>query len=214
MAKFNLNKIDISSINNGYRYENGQGINADTINAPIEASAYAQGVAEKALSVSDEARQIALGLENTGGTLPPITAYPIGSVYYAFNDNYDPNALFGGTWERSFVPEVYHIIGSVVKNVTDKSSPLLLFTHDEIYEMFKSKYRADIANQFHSGECFVSVVNGDIVAQPNAISVIGWGTDGLYIDVSRNGLGETRVNFLLAINAINFDGEAKWVRKE
>lgn len=214
MEKFNPNKINIYSINNGYRYENRQGISAEAINAPIEASAYAQGVAEKALSVSDEAKQIALGLEQTGGTLPPITAYPIGSVFRSANDNYDPNALFGGTWERSLNYGAYHVIGSVVKNVTNTSAPFLLFTHDEIREMFNSKYGADIANQFSLENCFASAVNGDIVAQPNAISVIGWGTDGLYIDVSKSTTGGARVNYIFAINATNFDGEAKWVRIE
>lgn len=43
--KFNPQNFNINSINGGNRYKNGDGINADTINSAIEASAYAQALA-------------------------------------------------------------------------------------------------------------------------------------------------------------------------
>lgn len=46
MANFTPQKIDLSQINNGQKYENGDGINSQAINAPIEASAYAQELSE------------------------------------------------------------------------------------------------------------------------------------------------------------------------
>lgn len=40
MADFTPQKLDISKINNGQKFENGDGITADTLNLPIEAVAY------------------------------------------------------------------------------------------------------------------------------------------------------------------------------
>lgn len=42
MASFTPKEIDLSQINGGQRYENGDGVTPETFNAPIEASAYAQ----------------------------------------------------------------------------------------------------------------------------------------------------------------------------
>lgn len=42
MAKFNPQQIDLSMINGGNRYENGDGVSAETINRVLEASALAQ----------------------------------------------------------------------------------------------------------------------------------------------------------------------------
>ena len=46
MASLTPKKIDLSKINNGQKYEVGDGISPDAINAPIEASAYAMEQAE------------------------------------------------------------------------------------------------------------------------------------------------------------------------
>lgn len=45
MASFNPQKIDLSQINEGVRYENGDGLRAESINSAIEASAFAQSLA-------------------------------------------------------------------------------------------------------------------------------------------------------------------------
>ena len=45
MASFKPNKIDLTAINNGNRYENGDFPTPETFNAPIEAAAFAQNIA-------------------------------------------------------------------------------------------------------------------------------------------------------------------------
>lgn len=42
MASFTPKEIDLSQINGGQRYENGDGVTPETLNAPIEAIAYVQ----------------------------------------------------------------------------------------------------------------------------------------------------------------------------
>lgn len=54
MAKFEAKKIDFSLINNGNQFEDGDGVNAEAINAPIQASYYAQQVAEEAKRIAEE----------------------------------------------------------------------------------------------------------------------------------------------------------------
>lgn len=46
MADFNPQKIDLSNINNGVRYEDGDGVSSSAINNTIEAAAYAQEYVE------------------------------------------------------------------------------------------------------------------------------------------------------------------------
>lgn len=46
MATFSPKKIDLTSINNGLQFESGDGISPEAINAPIEASAFIQSLAE------------------------------------------------------------------------------------------------------------------------------------------------------------------------
>ena len=99
MARFSEQKINLSSINGGVKYENGDVVFAEAINAPIEASAYAQKVADEAKSKAEQA------LSYTGQTYSPLSAYPIGSIYISTN-NISPaesvknGGLGGGTWER------------------------------------------------------------------------------------------------------------------
>lgn len=54
MANFENKKIDFSQINGGVKFENGDVVSAEAINAPIEASAYAQEVAEEAKRIAEE----------------------------------------------------------------------------------------------------------------------------------------------------------------
>lgn len=51
--KFRPKIFDINSINGGNRYQNGQGIDAESINSAIEASAYAQALATNQPDISN-----------------------------------------------------------------------------------------------------------------------------------------------------------------
>ena len=55
MAAFTPTKIDLTQINGGQEYLNGDGVNADSVNAAIEASAWAQDHAETAETNSENA---------------------------------------------------------------------------------------------------------------------------------------------------------------
>lgn len=83
MATFEPKEIKLNEINNGNRYNNGDTVSAESINAPIEASAYAQQVANQALDWVK------------GQGIP----YHIGAIYMSTNST-SPASLFGGTWER------------------------------------------------------------------------------------------------------------------
>lgn len=96
MAKFSPKKFNINSINNGNKYELGDSISPNAINAPIEASYYAQDLAEKAHSKADEALN---SVSNPDGTVPALSAYPIGAIYIATSNILSPAELFGGQWE-------------------------------------------------------------------------------------------------------------------
>lgn len=93
MARFSEQKINLSSINGGVKYENGDVVFADAINAPIEASAYAQKVADEAKSKAEQA------LSYVGQTYSPLSAYPVGSIYISVSST-SPASLFGGSWTR------------------------------------------------------------------------------------------------------------------
>lgn len=96
MASFAPNKIDTTAINGGQRYQNGDVVDANAINAPIEASAWAQQAAEEAQVKADYALQKVNDSEIGEITL---SAYPIGSIYLSVSDT-SPASLFGGTWEK------------------------------------------------------------------------------------------------------------------
>lgn len=53
MADFEIKKIELSKINGGVKFKDGDGIGADDINAPIEASAYAQALATNPPDISE-----------------------------------------------------------------------------------------------------------------------------------------------------------------
>ena len=55
MAAFTPTKIDLTQINGGQEYLNGDSVNADSVNAAIEASAWAQDHAETAETNSENA---------------------------------------------------------------------------------------------------------------------------------------------------------------
>ena len=101
MARFTPQKFDLNDINGGERFEDGQKPEQDAFNAPIEGSAYAIAKAEDAIAKTEDAIAKAdLALNSiipSGGTYPPLTAYPIGSIYMSVN-NTSPAELFGGSW--------------------------------------------------------------------------------------------------------------------
>ena len=94
MARFTPQKFNLGDINGGERFQNGQEPQEDAFNAPIEGSAYAIELAEDALIKADQAIN---SIIPTGGTYPPLTAYPIGSVYISTIST-SPAILFGGSW--------------------------------------------------------------------------------------------------------------------
>lgn len=96
MAEFELKRIDITSINGGNKYEVGESPSVDVFNKPIEASAYAQDLSERALAKADIAMQKVNDSEIGEITL---SAYPVGSIYISSNEA-SPAELFGGTWEK------------------------------------------------------------------------------------------------------------------
>jgi hypothetical protein len=85
---FTPRKINFSEINGGARYVDGNEVSPEAINRPIEASAYAQNKAERALELITDAV----------GTKVTLSAYPVGSIYMSINST-SPAELFGGTWE-------------------------------------------------------------------------------------------------------------------
>ena len=97
MASFAPNKIDTTEINGGQRYQNGDIVSPEAINAPIEASAWAQQIAEEAVAKADQALNYGIG--NTQGTFPVLTAYPIGAIFTTRSST-NPAELFGGYWLR------------------------------------------------------------------------------------------------------------------
>lgn len=101
MSAFTPKKFNLSDINGGERFENGQTPEEIAFNAPIEGSAYAIERADEAIAKADQALNFAFG---SVGTFSPLTAYPIESVYISFNAT-SPASLFGGTW--SYIGQIY-----------------------------------------------------------------------------------------------------------
>ena len=96
MARFEEKEFLLSEINGGEKYQNGDIPDAEAINAPIEASAYAQKAAKSALQKADEALN---KVNDSSHGSVALSAYPIGSIYITAS-SISPAALFGGTWEQ------------------------------------------------------------------------------------------------------------------
>lgn len=93
MSNFTPKKIDLLQINNGKRY-GYEGISPEAINAPIEASAWAQKVAEEAKLLAEAASGT-----NTDAFLNAImnVVAPLHQVLI-FTDNTNPAEKYGGYW--------------------------------------------------------------------------------------------------------------------
>lgn len=98
MASFAQNEIDVSKINNGQRYQNGDVVDAEAINTPIEASYYAQETAKDALQRAAAALDKVKGALGETSAFSLLDAYPIGSVYMSVVET-SPALIFGGDWE-------------------------------------------------------------------------------------------------------------------
>lgn len=96
MANFEAKELNFSDINNGVRYQNGDIPDSEAINAPIEASVYAQKLAQEASVKAETALNMAWGSQT--GNYPAISAYPIGTPFFT-NTDIDPAEIFGGEWE-------------------------------------------------------------------------------------------------------------------
>lgn len=83
MALFSPERIDLTKINQGQKYQNGDIVDASAINAALEASAYAQYLAEAA----------------TGGVDLLNALFPIGYIYIS-TSSASPASFIGGTWEK------------------------------------------------------------------------------------------------------------------
>lgn len=99
MASFAQNEIDVSKINNGQRYQNGDVVDAEAINSPIEASYLAQETAKNALQRAATALDKVNGALGENSAFSLLDAYPIGSIYMSVAET-SPALLFGGDWER------------------------------------------------------------------------------------------------------------------
>lgn len=86
---FTPKRIILSEINGGARYVDENEVSPEAINRPIEASAYAQEKAERALELITDAV----------GEKVTLSAYPVGSVYISTRDESPAVLLGGGTWE-------------------------------------------------------------------------------------------------------------------
>ena len=88
-------RADLLGIHGGYKYESGDVVDVDAINAPIEASAYAQELAIDAKNIAEDARNYVKGTQT--GVYPALAAYPVGAIYITAIDD-DPARRFGGEW--------------------------------------------------------------------------------------------------------------------
>jgi hypothetical protein len=94
MASFAPNKIDLSQIHSGQRYQNGDVVDANAINAPIEASAWAQRVANEAKLLAEAASG-----STTDAFMSAIrdVVAPFHQVMI-FTDGTNPSEKYGGYW--------------------------------------------------------------------------------------------------------------------
>lgn len=96
MANFYPTEISLGNINGGERFENGDLLDANAINAPIEASYYAQQKAKNAEAIAEAALS---KINDSAAGAITLSAYPIGSVYISTGKT-SPAQLFGGGWEQ------------------------------------------------------------------------------------------------------------------
>lgn len=99
MANFEAKEFSFSEIHGGQRYQNGEILDAEAINKPIEASYYAQETAKDAKTAASSALDRVQGALGASAAFSLLDAYPIGAIYMSLSST-SPAQLFGGTWER------------------------------------------------------------------------------------------------------------------
>lgn len=99
MAIFQEKQISLGAINNGIRYADGDIPNAETFNAPIEASFWAQEKAKEAETKATAALDKVQGALGSSSAFSLLDAYPVGAIYMS-NSPSSPASLFGGIWAR------------------------------------------------------------------------------------------------------------------
>ena len=193
MASFAPNKIDTTAINGGQRYQNGDVVDANAINAPIEASAWAQQTAEEAQVKADFALQKVNESEIGEITL---SAYPIGSIYLSVSE-VSPASLFGGTWEK--IKDRFLLAsGDKYANGTMGGEATHTLTVGEMpthnHHVNEGKATFDIA--YNAGGAANSVAVGDFVGGGGEVKVLAH-------DTENTGGGQPHNNMppYLAVNA-------------
>lgn len=105
MAVFSPQKFNLSDINGGQRFEDGQIPEEIVFNAPIEGSAYAINKSEEAITTSQEAYAKATeALDYVFGDkdeiYKPLSAHPVGSIYMSLSTTSPASIFRGGDWEK------------------------------------------------------------------------------------------------------------------
>lgn len=175
MARFNPQKFNINDINGGERFENGQKPQQDAFNAPIEGSAYAIEIADQAITKADQALN---SIIPSGGNYPPLTAFPIGSVYISTNE-VSPAVLFGGSWEK----------------ITDK----FLVGAGNLYALGTTSGSADaiIPQHYHNGIYYNAIADDRRVGWHSNTS------DGNYYLQPSYGVGSAGIDNFVSGNAVS-----------
>lgn len=98
MAELTATRHELNEINGGKRYENGDGVQPDAINIPLELSAYAIQVADEAKLLAELASGTTLNefVENLL-LLIHEKEHPIHSLAI-YTDDTNPAELYGGYW--------------------------------------------------------------------------------------------------------------------
>lgn len=85
MARFEEKEFSLSDINNGERYQNGDIPDAEAINKPIEASAYAVEMARSALAHTGGSEENLQYVASPNGSYPNMTAGKLGGNWSTEN---------------------------------------------------------------------------------------------------------------------------------
>lgn len=97
MSKFIVGKFDINDINGGNKYQNGDAVQADAVNKVVEASAYAQDVAEQAKVLAEVAS--GTGIDEFFSKLYE-KMYPLHEIKIFYDEDINPAKAYGGYWLR------------------------------------------------------------------------------------------------------------------
>ncbi len=137
MAEFEKKPIDLSSINGGNRYANGQTPSAETFNAPIEASAYVQALAENQPDTTnaDKIGTPSVAIDTITGTPRFVFSNlkgeqgPAGPQGENGADGKDGSTIFYSTYESAEIIPIETLTPTGVKPLV---GDLILFSNGDI----------------------------------------------------------------------------------